>query len=290
MILEGEKSGLTTPGILYVDNIFNNNFNNNNDNNNTCIELKSKEIQFGLISKVLQFQDTSNKLPEFLSAYDINVNINKNNHNFISNDKSLYMILFNNNNNNNAILNDTIKQEEKEMNKLLYDNKFIYNNLVAFYPLYVNNNFNATLNDIKFQLNKVLIKIVNIKLIFNFNLHNNNINFNLHFNDNNLINIKIQYNKFEMKRIIMKNNKLMFDSNLYFDNNNNSSKDIDNYNNDNESSSLCPMFIRRSSSLSLSASFRLQLHLDWYLNKISQFFQPAIYSSIHSPNNNNKIF
>jgi len=65
------------------------------------------------------------------------------------------MILFNNNNNNNnAILNDTIKQEEKEMNKLLYDNKFIYN-IVVFYPLYVNNNFNATLNDIKFQLNKV---------------------------------------------------------------------------------------------------------------------------------------
>jgi len=92
-----------------------------------------------------------------------------------------------------------------------------------------------------------------------------------------------------MKRIIMKNNKLMFDSNLYFDNNNNSSKDIDNYNNDNESSSLCPMFIRRSSSLSLSASFRLQLHLDWYLNTISQFFQPALYSSIHSPNNNNNI-
>ena len=281
MILEGEKSGLTTPGILYVDN--------NNNNNNTCIELKSKEIQFGLISKVLQFQDTSNKLPEFLSAYDINVNINKNNHNFISNDKSLYMILFNNNNNNNAILNDTIKQEEKETNKLLYDNKFIYNNLVAFYPLYVNNNFNATLNDIKFQLNKVLIKIINL------NLHNNNnINFNLHFNDNNnLIDVKLYSNEFEMKRIIIKNNKLMYDSSLYFDNNHynsNNSKDIDNNKNDNLSSSLCPIFIRRLSSPSLSPSFRLQLHLDWYLNKISQFFQPAIYSSIHSPNNNNKIF
>ena len=49
MIHEGEKSGLTTPGILYVDNIFN----NNNNNNNIYVELNYKEIHFGLISKVL---------------------------------------------------------------------------------------------------------------------------------------------------------------------------------------------------------------------------------------------
>jgi hypothetical protein len=119
--------------LFYVDNIFN----NNNNNNNNDIELKNKEIQFGLISKELLFQSTTNKLPDFLSAIDISINDNFNSN---LNNKSFYMILSynnnnnnndnNNDNNNNFILNDSIEQKEKEIeiinnDLLFYDNEFI---------------------------------------------------------------------------------------------------------------------------------------------------------------------
>jgi hypothetical protein len=247
------------------------------------------------------------------------------------------MILFYNNNNNddnnnNFILNDSIEQKEKE-NKLInkellsYDNTFIYNNLLSFLTLYANiankSNYNTTLNDIKFRLNKVLtkiIKIVNIEIISHFNLQfNNNINLNLYFNDNNKNYCNMDNDNNNKHSALVETELLSLD--LLF-NNNIKKKTIFNVDDNLAltkliiicfinfisniiiiiSPSLCPNFQSRSPSLnpndifssfkypSLSAGFRLQSQVKLYHNINLQLYQPVLNHFNQFPNHksNNK--